>query len=92
MKLYEIGVVIVLTIAVLWCGSAIAWPDEVETCHYIWHDHYKVNYRIRHKHQVCNGLANHYDEDPVMTQYRIAPEIGVTYVIEGEEDTATTKN
>jgi hypothetical protein len=38
-----------------------------------WHDHYKVNYRIRHKH-CYNTLAEHYKEEPLRQQHFHAAE------------------
>lgn len=35
---------------------------------YIAHDHYKNNYRIRHKHCV-SSLAEHYKEEPLREQH-----------------------
>ena len=46
-------------------GSALQ-EEEPETC--AWHDHYRVNYRIRH-HHCFRSLEELYQEDPLRKQY-----------------------
>lgn len=47
-------------------SSSALREEEPETC--AWHDHYRVNYRIRH-HHCFRSLEEHYREDPWRKQH-----------------------
>lgn len=38
-----------------------------EDCRFVYHDHYKTNYRIRHKHQICGKVVDHYKTEEAFT-------------------------
>ncbi len=62
--------------------SSALREEEPEVC--AWHDHYRVNYRIRH-HHCFRSLEEHYKEDPLRKQYfhdREADEVPGTSVDE----------
>ncbi len=71
------------------CTASNVYADE--TCQYVYHDHYKNNYRIRHKHKVCKSLAEHYKNDPFRTMKLYVPEIYIEEDVSPEEDTDTKK-
>jgi len=60
---------LLLTLAYLILGavwlliSSLVFAEECA-----WHDHYKINYRIRHKH-CYDSLAEHYKDDPLRVQH-----------------------
>lgn len=39
-------------------GSASFAYGDATDCFYPWHDHYKTNYRKRHKHKVCGSVGS----------------------------------
>ncbi len=90
-RLIEIGAAAGLITALLLYGSAEDGYPAEEVCQYVWHDHYKTNYRLRHKHKVCGSVAAHYQDDPFRTMQLYYPDLYLREALENRGDTATTK-
>ena len=56
----------------------------------VWHDHYKVGYRIRHKH-CYSSLAEHYKDNPLRGQRFHLPEEPEPIPTELEKETEPEK-
>lgn len=80
----------VMLLAIFFVGASTSAAEEV--CQYVWHDHYKTNYRKRHKHEVCGSVAEHYQDDPFRSMQLYLPDLYIKEVPEDEGDTETPKN
>jgi len=87
----EIVAAAAIVTLILWWGSAVAGYPAEEICQSVWHDHYKTNYRLRHKHKVCGSVAAHYRANPFRTMQLYYPDLYLGEAPENKGDTATIK-
>lgn len=63
----EFLLLFLVAFSVLTFSDALTGHTAEKECSYIRHDHYKQGYRIRHKHEICGKVIDHYKKEDAFT-------------------------